>query len=138
MVRTEFLRLAEGYPTSPDWRGDTFKGSPVIQLLTTELPAAMIRAIPAAGGRYEVEGSAGQSTWTHTPWVAVLDPGVTETVQEGYYVVYLLSLGGERLYLSINQGCTSLMKSEGIPGARDELFGERKRCGPESRTTPND
>src|SRR5262249_37664679 len=29
---------------------------------------------------------------------------------------------GERLYLSINQGCTSLVKSEGIPGARDELL----------------
>jgi 5-methylcytosine-specific restriction protein A len=74
------------------------------------LPVALDEAIPGLLYRYQVKGSIGQGGWTHTPWVAVLDPAVTDTVQEGFYVVYLLSYDGERLYLSLNQGCTALYR----------------------------
>ena len=48
-------------------------------------------------------------------------------MQEGVYVVYLLSLGGERLYLTLNQGCTRLKDGPaGIPGARQELVRRRE------------
>lgn len=120
-MRPEFMTLASAYPTSPKWRDPAFIGSPIIKLLDTDLPAAIIKALPATATRYDVRGSAGQGGWTHTPWVAVLDPAVTTSVEERFYVVYLLSLGGERLYLSLNQGCTSLKNSAGIQGARDEL-----------------
>jgi len=63
--------------------------------------------------RYKILGSAGQSEWTHTPWVALLDPAGATSVQEGIYVVHLLSLGCERLDLSLNQGCTTLHNSAG-------------------------
>jgi len=32
-----------------------------------------------------------------TPWVALLDPAVTTSVQEGFYVVYILGADGRRL-----------------------------------------
>jgi 5-methylcytosine-specific restriction enzyme A len=85
------------------------------------IPNAIFAAIPKIHGRYEIEGSAGKGGWTHTPWVAILDPAVTTSVEEGFYAVYLLSLGREHLYLSLNQGCTLLKDSTGISAARSEL-----------------
>jgi 5-methylcytosine-specific restriction enzyme A len=120
-MRKEFAALADAYPRSPMYRDRAFARSPVVKLLEKELPAAIVRAIPWLEGRYIVDGSAGQGGWTHTPWIAILDPAVTTSVEEGFDIVYLLSLGGERLYLSLNQGCTTLKKSIGIRGARDEL-----------------
>lgn len=79
-----------------------------------------IKALPIARG-YLVQGSAGKGDWTHMPWVAILDPSETSTVEEGVYVVYLLSKGCERLYLTLNQGCTTLKDESGIPAARAEL-----------------
>ncbi len=58
--------------------------------------------------QFNVEASAGQRSWTHTSWIAVLDPPVTTSVTSGYYVVYLLSADGKSLHLSLNQGCTTL------------------------------
>ncbi|SCL30081.1 protein of unknown function [Micromonospora pallida] len=40
------------------------------------------------------------------PWIAVLDPEVTTTAQEGLYVVYLFRKDLPRVYLSMNQGAT--------------------------------
>jgi hypothetical protein len=126
-VRAEFERLCRDYPNAPAWRDPGFAGHPVARLLRIELPDALKRALPTLLDPYVVDGSAGDGSWTHTPWVAVLDPKVTTTVQEGVYVVYLLSLGGERLYLTLNQGCTRLKDGPaGIPGARQELVRRRE------------
>ncbi len=107
-MRNEFERLGREYPRAPAWRDPGFSGHPVRKLIGDELPKTVTRAVPATAEGYIVEGSAGEGGWTHTPWLAVLDPRVTTTVQEGIYIVYLLSLGGERLYLTLNQGCTRL------------------------------
>ncbi len=85
------------------------------------VPAAIRAALGREADRYEVSGSAGQSEWTHTPWVAILDPAETDTVEEGLYVVYIMSLGCERLYLTLAQGCTTLFKAGGKRAAHDEL-----------------
>jgi 5-methylcytosine-specific restriction enzyme A len=121
-MRDQFDRLAREYPLNPPWRDAAFPGSPLISLLSTELPSAVQAAVPDLASGFDIQGSAGEGGWTHTPWVAFLDPTVTETLQEGFYVVYLLSLGCDRLYLSLNQGCTALKNGPGgIRGAREEL-----------------
>jgi 5-methylcytosine-specific restriction protein A len=120
-MRAEFATLADSYPRSPQWRDPAFAGSSVATLVGAKLPAAINSALPEIKSRFLIEGSAGQGSWTYTPWVAILDPAVTTSVEEGFYVVYLLSLGAERLYLSLNQGCTILKNEIGIRGARDEL-----------------
>ncbi len=132
-MRAEFKRLCHDYPRKPPYKDPTFTGHPVAKLLRSELPEALTRAVPSLVERYIVDGSAGDGTFTHTPWVAVLDPRVTTTVQEGLYIVYLLSLGGERLYLTLNQGCTKLKRSAGLPGARLELVRRRERLWPQIR-----
>jgi hypothetical protein len=50
------------------------------------------------------------------PWIAVLNPVVTTTAQEGLYVVYLYQRGLSKLCLSMNQGATQHLlnaKSDG-------------------------
>lgn len=119
-MRDQLLEWVTTYPKVPGYKDRTFAGAPVGDVVRTALPEAIRSALPDHGNVI-VRGSVGQSDWAHTPWVALLHPEVTTTVQEGYYVVYLLSRGCERLYLTIAQGCTELMKGAGEIAARDEL-----------------
>lgn len=120
-MREEFSTLVATFPKAPTWRAGDFKGSPVATFVENTLPAAVRAALGARGDHYLIEASAGQGDWTHTPWIVVLDPGVTTSVEEGFYVVYLLSKGGDRLYLTLNQGCTTLKNAVGLKGAREAL-----------------
>lgn len=118
-MREELLAWMESYPVDPAWRDGTFAGAAAASLVSKTVPEA-IKATALVDG-YLVQGSAGKGDWTHTPWVALLDPAETSTVEEGIYVVYLLSKGCERLYLTLNQGCTTLKDEAGIPSASSEL-----------------
>jgi 5-methylcytosine-specific restriction protein A len=124
-VRDELLEWVTTYPRQPAHRDATFAKAPVAELVKRGIPRAIQSAVPDLDC-IVLKGSAGKGTWAHTPWVALLDQRITTTVEEGYYVVYLLSLGAERLYLTIAQGCTELMKGTGERAAREEL---RRRAG---------
>lgn len=133
-MRDELLTWMESYPVEPSWRDGTFAGAPAAVTVTKTVPAAIRKAI-GPESTYLVAGSAGKGDWTHTPWVAVLDPSETSTVEEGIYVVYLLSKGCDRLYLTLNQGCTTLKDEAGIPAARSELA--RRSATMRERLTPS-
>jgi 5-methylcytosine-specific restriction enzyme A len=120
-MRDKLARWAEEYPSAVAQGDEAFTGSPVAEFVRRELPDAIKEAIPGTEDEFLFRASAGQGGWAHTSWVAVLYPVVTGTVQDGFYVVYLLSVDGTRLYLSLNQGCTMLMNAVGIPGAAKEL-----------------
>jgi MrcB-like, N-terminal domain len=64
-----------------------------------ELPALL-----PAGLSVLVSGS-GQSL-PYVPWIAVLNPDVTHTAQEGLYVVYLYRSDLSQVSLTMNQGAT--------------------------------
>jgi 5-methylcytosine-specific restriction protein A len=100
---------------------EAFAGSETAKFVTHDLPNALKIALPELESEYFIDASAGQGGWTHTPWVAVLNPAVTTTVQDGFYVVYLLNADGSHLYLSLNQGCTLLKNAVGITKAAKEL-----------------
>ena len=119
-MKTEFERWSKEYPTAYI-TAEGFEASKTAKLVTNEIPAAIKKAVPTKLLGFDVQGSAGQSKWTHTPWVAILNPAITQTVQEEFYVVYLLRPDGTRIYLSINQGCTKLKDSVGLDEARKEL-----------------
>ncbi len=65
-----------------------------------------IEQIVGVSQGYLVNASVGQGNWAQVPWVAVFDKLVTTSAQRGYYVVYLFSNDGQRVYLSLNQGTT--------------------------------
>jgi 5-methylcytosine-specific restriction protein A len=88
---------------------ETFKRHPLAAFLRKDLPES-IRRIAEIPAEFEIEGSAGQGQWTRCPWIAVLDPLVTDTAQKGYYVVYLFREDFSGFYLSLNQVVTDVRK----------------------------
>lgn len=121
MLDVLFKDLAESYPREPRKGDPAFKGAPVGTLATKTLPTQIQNLLAVEGFRLLKDGSIGEGTWTHTPWVAAMDPAITETVAEGYYIVYLLSKGCSKLYLTINQGCSKVKSDLGIPQAKQIL-----------------
>jgi hypothetical protein len=55
---------------------------------------------------FQLNSSTKSGLWAHVPWVRFFDPKFSKNAQDGFYLVYLFSLDGERLYLSLNQGTT--------------------------------
>lgn len=81
------------------------------------------------------KGSCGKGVWTKYPWVAIMNKYITNTTQKGVYVVYLFSEDMKRLYLTLNQGCTTMKKSLGVRDARKKMreFSYKVRQKIESR-----
>ncbi|MBU3181166.1 MrcB family domain-containing protein [Clostridium psychrophilum] len=72
-----------------------------------------------------VKGSSGQGGWTSCPWIAAYNKEITTTIQEGVYIVYLFSEDMERVYLTLNQGCTNLKKKFGKRKATEQMINTR-------------
>lgn len=66
-----------------------FAGNPVADFVRREV-TDVIKDLLHYSERYMVHGSVGQGDWARIPWVAVFDRLVTDTAQNGYYVVYLV------------------------------------------------
>ncbi|KQV96110.1 MrcB family domain-containing protein [Pelomonas sp. Root1237] len=86
-----------------------FAGDSVAEFVRRDMPQVLSEAI-SANPRYVTRGSPGQGGWAQAPWAAVFDRFVTETAQDGYYVVYLVREDFAGVYLSLNQGITSAQK----------------------------
>lgn len=86
-----------------------FAGDPVAEFIRKDVPQ-VLREVINGNRRYVTRGSPGQGTWAQAPWAAVFDRFVTETAQDGYYVVYLVREDFAGIYLSLNQGITSAQK----------------------------
>lgn len=93
-------------------RATTFAKNAVADFIRNEVPAAILENI-GNKDRYRVEGSAGQGVWAGVPWAAVFDRMVTESAQDGYYLVYLFKEDLSGIYLSLNQGITSVKAQYG-------------------------
>jgi 5-methylcytosine-specific restriction enzyme A len=106
----------EEYPNATE---HLFAGNPVAEFIRQDVPDA-IEAVIGTNERYLVRGSAGQGNWARVPWAAVFDRFVTDTAQDGYYVVYLVNEDSTGLYLSLNQGVTTVKKQYGA-GAKKAL-----------------
>ena len=78
-----------------------------------------------------VRPSVGQGNWAACPWIAVLDPRVTTTTQEGVYPVVLIREDLTGLYVTIAQGVTKLKRER---GQRDAYEALRQRAGDCGRT----
>jgi MoxR-like ATPase len=85
---------------------------------------ARLAAFPAVLKRplIEVEVSVGKGGWTKTPWIALLNTAVTTTTQQGIYGVFLVAEDLSRVYLTLNQGMTELVLTNGQRGATEEML----------------
>lgn len=99
----------EEYPIAID---RPFRGDSVAEFIRKDL-AETLSAVIGPNPRYTTHGSPGQGNWARTPWAAVYDRFVTESAQDGYYVVYLVKEDFSGIFLSLNQGITSAKKQYG-------------------------
>ena len=61
----------------------------------------------------KVKASVGAGVWAAVPWLGFFDPLITESAQSGFYVVYLINPDSNDIYLSMNQGTTSVYEEFG-------------------------
>lgn len=107
----------EEYPAAAK---QPFTGNAVAEFVRHEVPQA-VENIIGKNDRYIVHGSPGQGNWARVPWVAVYDRFITETAQDGFYVVYLVKEDFSGVYLSLNQGVTTIRHVYGAD-AKDALI----------------
>ncbi|MEG4446609.1 DUF3578 domain-containing protein [Microcoleus sp. AT9_B5] len=68
---------------------------------------------------YSVKASAGNGSWAKVPWIAIFNKLVTESVQSGFYCVYLFRADFSGVYLSLNQGIADKRKKFGLGKSRE-------------------
>jgi hypothetical protein len=108
-------------------KSQPFSGAhPVAQLLK-RVAGQIERSLPPSLAGARVKPSVGQGNWAAVPWVAVLDPRVTDTTQHGVYPVLLVREDLSGLLVSIAQGVTDLKRAHGVRAAYAELR-ERARA----------
>lgn len=71
---------------------------------------------------FKVEGSIGAGNIANVPWVAIFNKDITESAQNGYYIVLLFSEDMSSCYLSLNQGVTAFKKMYSSKVAREKII----------------
>jgi MoxR-like ATPase len=102
-------------------RNETFSGSHEAAELLKHAADAIGRDLPADLRGARVRPSVGQGNWAASPWIAVLDPRITTTTQEGVYPVVLIREDLAGLYVTIAQGVTKLKREHGHAAAYEAL-----------------
>ncbi|AEG17858.1 MrcB family domain-containing protein [Methanobacterium paludis] len=108
MLKNYIEQILKTYKTA---RNENFTQHPMAKLLRIDFPK-YLEKIVGNSNKYKFSGSAGRGTWTHCPWVAILDKHITETAQSGFYPVYLFKEDMEGVYLSLNQGTDKLKETK--------------------------
>jgi hypothetical protein len=83
-----------------------------------------IEQFPAVKNRPDlvVSISVGQGNWATVPWIALLNARITKSTQEGVYIVYLIAAELDRIFLTLNQGTTNLVRELGHREARKRML----------------
>ncbi|WP_344813851.1 MrcB family domain-containing protein [Microlunatus aurantiacus] len=83
---------------------------------------SMLDELPPRVRDLAVEGKDGIGRKTEVPWARVYSESRSPSATDGWYVVYLFSAGGDRVYLAIGQGTTRWAGGELRPRPQDELL----------------
>jgi hypothetical protein len=102
-------------------RIEPFTGAHEAADLLKRASDAVARDLPAELHAARVRPSVGQGNWAACPWIAVLDPRITTTTQEGVYPVLLIREDLAGLYVTIAQGVTKLKREHGQSAAYQAL-----------------
>jgi hypothetical protein len=75
----------------------------------------------------DVAWSVGKGVWAGVPWISLLNRKVTQTTQDGVYVVFLIAQDLQRVYLTLAQGVTRLIDELGQSKGAEVLTGNAIR-----------
>lgn len=82
-------------------RQEAFANHPTAAALRGAAAREVELSIHARRG-LSIKGSAGAGQWAGVPWIAIFDDVVTDSATRGYYLVYLFSVDGSAVHLSLN------------------------------------
>jgi 5-methylcytosine-specific restriction enzyme B len=102
-LRENFARVLADYVTA---RTTGRIGGHPLRDVFSNLSRTM-QALPCAKA-LRVKWSMGQGNWAFIPWIALLDPRLTDRVSHGVYVIYLFQVDMSGFYLTLNQGTSHL------------------------------
>lgn len=102
-------------------RAKAFKNNDLANFIRRDLVEEAGKGLIFRSEEYKLKGSPGAGNWAAVPWLGFFDPLITESAQKGFYVVFLINVQSEDIYLSLNQGTTAVYKEFGEPRGRDIL-----------------
>jgi 5-methylcytosine-specific restriction enzyme A len=105
---------------------EAFAGNGVAEFIRNDLPL-IVQTMLDKDERYLVKGSAGQGNWASVPWIAIFDRFITESAQDGYYLVYLIKQDCSGVFLSLNQGVTTVRQVYGVGSKTKEALSLRAK-----------
>ena len=116
MLRDVLKKVLMDYPAARAGGDVAFTGHPLanfVRQAARDTVLEVAREVSPNPGNLRAKGSVGDvQRWTQTPWIAVMDSRDTGSVQEGVYIVYLFAADCEDVYLTVNQGCTTLYNAQ--------------------------
>jgi hypothetical protein len=91
-----------------------------------------LEQFPAVQTRPEllINVSVGLGNWATVPWIAVLNTRITQSTQEGIYIVFLVATNLDRVFLTLNQGTTDLVREHGQHEAHKRMLDVAKKTRP--------
>lgn len=90
-------------------KGDVDLKERYLNLVNKELPDHIKNTFSVS--QFKVWGSIGMGQYAEVPWVAIIDPEISTTTQEGFDIVFLFHPEGEGVYLTLNQGWKAIVNS---------------------------
>lgn len=102
-----------------------FADSSVGEYVRNMIPQNFIKSGLIDKTNYRIKASVGQGIWAQVPWIGIFRNDITDSAQNGVYIVYLLSADGNSLFLTFNQGFTDIAKDKTTKETVDEM---RKRA----------
>lgn len=118
MLHDLLFELAENYSKE---RTKSFSGNDFANKIRHDLPIEAKKQFLFLPHDLTVKASVGAGNWAAVPWLAIFDPLVTESATSGFYIVYLINPMDSTVYLSMNQGTTSVYDEFGQNRGRDIL-----------------
>ncbi|GFM38045.1 MrcB family domain-containing protein [Desulfovibrio psychrotolerans] len=98
-------------------RKSEFANHPLANYIRVDAPAALRRDLGPENSGFRVKGSPGKGRWANSVWLGIFNQRVTHSATVGYYVVYAFSPSGDRVYLALVQGNSSLYDEQGVEAA---------------------
>jgi 5-methylcytosine-specific restriction protein A len=120
MIKEMIEKIFDEFPKITLEEKPPFKDNPLVKYLNSA-SKNFIKPVIKDSENLIFKSSPGQmNQWAAVPWVAVLDPLATDSIQDGHYITYLFSADMERVYLNLNQGITKVL-AEFKSDAKNEL-----------------
>lgn len=117
-IQTHIKSILQNYVKSKD---ENFEKHDIAILIRSVLPALIVKFLSLDEDKYRVYGSPGKGNWATVPWVAVLDREVTNSTENGYYIVYLFNADMSGFYLSLALGWTQYKNQFGVKLAKHQI-----------------